>query len=118
MFGKKQIRWFKVFSTLDRANEALPLNKPVKVSLGEEIVLLVRTPKGFYAVEEFCPHARAPLVEGWADDDNCFICPYHRYKFDLVTGREQTCRGEAVKTYPVETRPEGLFIGKEKKGWF
>lgn len=118
MFGKKNIRWFKVFSSVEKANEVLPLNKPVKVDLGEEIVLLVRTEKGFYGIEEFCPHAKAPLIEGWAEPDNCFICPYHRYKFDLETGYEKTCGGPAVKLYKTEVREDGLFIGKESKGWF
>ena len=118
MFGKKSIRWFKVFSSAEKAAEVLPLNKPVKVDLDGEIVCLVRTPVGFYALEEHCPHAKAPLIDGWADETNGFICPYHRYKFDLESGRELTCGGNAVKLYKVEIRLTGLFVGKESKSWF
>lgn len=118
MFGNKNTRWFKVFSSVEKAHEVLPLNKPVKVDIGDEIVLLVRTNKGFYAIEEFCPHAKAPLAEGWVGDDGLFICPYHRYKFDMQTGFEKTCSGPAVKLYKTEERADGLFIGKESKGWF
>ena len=118
MFGKKSIRWFKIFSSVEKAAEVLPLNKPVKVEMDGEIVCMVRTPKGYFAFEEFCPHAKAPLINGWADEHNCFICPYHRYKFDLETGFEKTCGGSALKRYPTEVRADGLFVGKESKGWF
>ncbi len=107
-----------MFSSAEKAAEVLPLNKPVKVDMDSDILLLVRTNTGFFAFEEFCPHAKAPLIEGWADEQNCFICPYHRYKFDLETGFEKTCGGPALRRYPIEIRDDGFFIGKESKGWF
>ena len=118
MFGKKNIRWYKVFSSAAKATEVLPLNKPVKVDMDGGILCLIRTDKGFYAFEELCPHAKAPLIDSWADENNCLVCPYHRYKFDLDTGFEKTCGGNALKRYPIEIRDDGLFIGKESKGWF
>lgn len=118
MFGKKSIRWFKVFSSVDKAEASLPLNKPVKVDLDSEMLCMIRTPKGFFAFEEKCPHAKAPLIDSWADEEGNLICPYHRYKFDLVTGFEKTCGGNALRRYPIEVRDDGVFIGKESKGWF
>jgi len=70
MFGKKNIRWFKVFSSVEKATDVLPLNKPVKVDMDGDMLCLMRTDKGFYAFEEYCPHAKAPLIEAWADEHN------------------------------------------------
>jgi nitrite reductase/ring-hydroxylating ferredoxin subunit len=45
------------------------------------------------------------------------VCPLHRYKFSLVNGRNVSGEGYYLKTYPVEQREDGLYIGFEKS-WF
>lgn len=48
-------------------------------------VVVVRTESGIYAMEESCNHAGASMATGWVEDD-CLVCPVHRYAFDLKTG--------------------------------
>ncbi len=48
-------------------------------------VAVVRTERGFRAMEDACNHAGASLAEGWVQD-HCLICPVHRYAFDLDSG--------------------------------
>lgn len=111
-FFKQKPRKFKVFSSLAKAEQVMPLNKPIKVDVADDLVCMVRTPKGIYAFEELCPHAKAPLWHGQCEDDNTILCPFHRYKFDLATGRETTPNGYAMKTFVVEVNDEGVFILK------
>jgi len=39
------------------------------------------------------------------------VCPLHRYCFDMKNGRNTSGEGYFLKTYPIELRAEGLFIG-------
>ena len=42
------------------------------------------------------------------------VCPLHRYRFNLQTGRDVTGEGYYLKIYPVEIPEEGVFIGIEE----
>ena len=69
-----------------------------------------------------CPHAGAPLSDGYLDRSCNLVCPVHNLKFNLRTGRDINNEGYKLKTYPVEVRPDGLYIGIEEGGflkkWF
>ena len=39
----------------------------------------------FYALDDLCTHADAPLAGGWVDG-KCVACPWHGAEFDLETG--------------------------------
>lgn len=71
------------------------------------------------AFDAKCPHANGPLGDGWIDENDCVICPWHRYAFDLKTG--QAARGGFfIEVYPVKEQNGQLFLGlkKKKRGWF
>ena len=69
-----------------------------------------------------CPHAGAPLTDGYIDRSCNIVCPVHHLKFNLRNGRDANGEGYKLKTYPVELRPDGLFIGLDEGGllkkWF
>ncbi|HEV2354431.1 MAG TPA: Rieske 2Fe-2S domain-containing protein [Puia sp.] len=69
-----------------------------------------------------CPHAGAALVDGYVNKSCHLVCPVHGLKFDLRNGRDSNGEGYKLKTYPVELRPDGLYIGVEERGflkkWF
>ena len=65
-----------------------------------------------------CPHAGGAMVEGFLDAGDNVVCPVHRYKFNLVTGRDVTGEGYHLKIYPVEIRADGIFVGIEEGGMF
>jgi 3-phenylpropionate/trans-cinnamate dioxygenase ferredoxin subunit len=47
------------------------------------------------------------------------VCPVHRYRFDIRNGRNTSGEGYFLKTYRVETRDDGVYLGwEEKKSWF
>ena len=68
-----------------------------------------------------CPHAGGQMADGHIDALGNIVCPLHRYKFSLQNGGNVTGEGYFLKTYPVEIREEGIFIGIEEKsglfGW-
>ena len=88
--------------------------KPVRL-LGENLVLYKDKAGNYGLVDRHCPHRRADLSYGWADD--CGLrCHYHGWLWDH-TGRclqqpfEETAHPEArfkdrvrIKAYPVEAK--------------
>jgi nitrite reductase/ring-hydroxylating ferredoxin subunit len=41
----------------------------------------------YFAVSRRCRHLRADLAEGSIEADGCLVCPWHRSKYDVRTGR-------------------------------
>ena len=41
----------------------------------------------YFAVSRRCRHLRADLADGSIDADGCLVCPWHRAKYDVRTGR-------------------------------
>jgi nitrite reductase/ring-hydroxylating ferredoxin subunit len=63
---------------------------------------------GIYAVDNTCPHAGNPLIEGDVLG-RTLECVYHGWRFDLETGA--CLRGdEPVRRYPVEVRGGEVWI--------
>ena len=58
-----------------------------------------------------CPHAGGTLSEGYLDASGNIVCPLHRYKFNMQTGRNISGEGYYLKTFPVEIRDDGVFVG-------
>jgi nitrite reductase/ring-hydroxylating ferredoxin subunit len=84
---------------------------------------VARIQEKWFAFSHTCPHAGAPLTDGYIDKACNVVCPVHSLKFDVRNGgRDVNGEGYKLKTYPVELRGEGLFIGLEEVGilkkWF
>jgi nitrite reductase/ring-hydroxylating ferredoxin subunit len=65
-----------------------------------------------------CPHASGIMADGYIDAIGNVVCPVHRYKFSIKNGRNTSGEGYYLKTYPIEKREAGLFIGLEDSGLF
>ncbi len=64
-----------------------------------------------YACAAKCPHAGGIMAEGYIDAIGNIVCPVHRYKYSMENGRNTSGEGYYLKRYPVEIRPDGVFIG-------
>lgn len=64
-----------------------------------------------------CPHASGIMADGFIQHTEV-VCPLHRYRFDLRNGRNTSGEGYHLKTYPVEQREDGLYVGIERSSWF
>ena len=86
-------------------------DKPLAVACGRHRIALWRSPEGdVYAVEDRCPHRRAPLSLGCVLPNGNIRCGYHGWSYDGDTGMLKNIpnlKGEQkfsslykVKTYP------------------
>lgn len=90
---------------------ALADGQMMEVQAGEKRVGLLRRGDMAYAFAAMCPHAGAPLCDGWLDAQGRIVCALHKYRFDPVNGRNTSGEGYKLRTYPVELRDDGIFIG-------
>ncbi len=58
-----------------------------------------------------CPHASGLLSDGFIDALGNIVCPLHRYRFSISTGYNVSGEGYRLRHWPVEDRPDGLFVG-------
>lgn len=61
------------------------------------------------AFSKKCPHAGAPLQQGWCSD-GFVVCAYHRQKFDLKTGKGTTGQGNYITIYPLREIENKWYI--------
>ena len=85
--------------------------KLTEVQVADKRVGLLKKDNSIYAFTAACPHAGAPLCEGWLDAQGRIVCPDHKYRFDPVNGRNTSGEGYKLFTYPVEIRYDEIFIG-------
>lgn len=72
----------------------------------------------FFGFAHKCPHAGAPMVNGFIDPLGNVVCPLHRYKFNLKTGFNTSGEGFHLKTWPVEWLEDGVYINMGGTGLF
>ncbi|WP_345951826.1 Rieske (2Fe-2S) protein [Mucilaginibacter sp. PAMB04274] len=101
--------WYKVADGLDLSESVIK-----KVHAGGKTICLIVHEKNVYALSAWCPHAGADLSGGWCQDEK-LVCPYHRYSYDLQTGRGAPGQNDYVTVYPVRNEPDGVYI--EVKSW-
>ena len=66
---------------------ALVEGRPLVVKVGDDDVLLAKTPAGLVAaISNVCGHAGGPLNEGELDGEGCVTCPWHGSVFRLADG--------------------------------
>ncbi|MCU0422351.1 MAG: Rieske 2Fe-2S domain-containing protein [Bacteroidia bacterium] len=108
------VRFYKVYDFSKHGQVPQEVNSLRTIVIEDKKICLAHTQTGYYAVDNRCPHAGAILSSGWCENED-LVCPVHRYKYNLVTGRGK--QGDYIETYPVEVRTDGVYIGLKKKWW-
>ncbi len=103
------MKWHKA---LDNSNLTYPFIK--KAIIGHRSVCLIGVDEEVYALSAQCPHAGADISQGWCKNGK-LICPFHRYSYDIKTGRGSPGQGDYLQTYPVEKRDDGIYVGITSK---
>ncbi len=62
-----------------------------------------------------CPHAGGVLSEAFIDKMGNIVCPLHGYRFNIRTGWDSFDEGYHLANWPVEERPDGIYIGLDEK---
>ncbi|OGX03440.1 MAG: hypothetical protein A3G87_05635 [Omnitrophica bacterium RIFCSPLOWO2_12_FULL_50_11] len=77
-------------------------------AFGDEVAIF-KTPQGFRACQNLCPHAGGALGEGTIDGETV-TCPLHGWQFDLQSGACRTEPGNGIKIYKAEVRKGEVFL--------
>lgn len=70
------------------------------VDLAGESLVLLRSGETVFAMVNRCPHAGAPLSEGFLEGE-LLTCAWHGWSFDVRSGVSPDDPDVAVRTYPV-----------------
>ena len=114
---KKKTRWYRIFPSEAAAKAQVPLSRAVTLRVVGKKICIAHTKEGLFAVNDSCPHNGASLGHGWCTEENSIVCPVHRYHFDLRTGRAKSGISDVVRTYPLDVREDGVYIGFEERVW-
>ena len=95
-----------------------PDNQLLDLEVEGKKITLAKFKEGYFAFAQKCPHASGRMAQGYINPLGQVVCPLHRYAFDMKNGRNTTGEGYFLKTYPVELRTNGLFIGFKPNSFF
>ncbi len=83
----------------------------IQAEVAEKTICIAKFKDSIYAFQSKCPHAGAKMVMGYIDLQGNAVCPLHRFKFALKNGYNITGEGYHMKTYPIELRGDGVYVG-------
>lgn len=66
----------------------------------------------FSALDNWCPHRRGPLGQGWIERD-CVVCPWHSWTFHVKTGEAEFPPEERVAVFPLRIERDDILIDIE-----
>ena len=105
--------------------DELPIGERRIIDDGKQGIGVFNVGGQFYASKNVCPHAGAELCRGTlhgthrpsdvgafdpAYEGRILRCPWHKWEFDLVTGKGLYDRTGRVATYPVEVSDAGMIV--------
>ncbi len=115
MQHSKTYEWHKIAD--DVSELSFSENGMVQLEVKGKSVCITRVKDELFACAAKCPHAGGHLSAGYIDALGNIVCPLHRYKFSLANGRNTSGEGYFLKTFPIEKRENGVFIGIEMGGF-
>ena len=89
-------------------------NNMASIDIDGKQICVGRFKEQLFAFSPKCPHASAPLINGYIDALGNVVCPLHHYKFCMSNGRNVSGEGYQLRQWPVEVRTDGIFVGLEK----
>jgi 3-phenylpropionate/trans-cinnamate dioxygenase ferredoxin subunit len=95
-----------------------PSNHMVDMDVEGRKITLAKWQDQYFAFAQKCPHASGRMAAGYINPLGQVVCPLHRYAFDMKNGRNTSGEGYFLKTYPIELRQEGIFIGFKPNSFF
>ena len=64
------------------------------------------------ALDNWCPHRRGPLGQGWLEDD-LVVCPWHSWMFHAKTGVAEYPTNERVSAFPLRVEGDDVLVDIE-----
>jgi len=89
---------------------ALPVDRGLRVDIGDKKILLVRDGDAVRAYSAVCPHAQGPLEEG-AVCNGRIVCPWHKGTFRVSDGALlEPPALDGLARYPVRVEGDDVFV--------
>ncbi len=110
--AEKEYTWHRIAETL--AELQFPQQGLIEIEVAGKKLCIALIKDEMFACTALCPHAGGHMADGYTDALGNIVCPTHRYKFDLKKGRNSSGEGYYLKTFPVQLRSDGVFVGFEK----
>lgn len=80
------------------STEDVPEGEMRSFTTGDNEILVVNLKGEFYALDAICNHMGGKLVKGRLKD-NLVICPVHRCRYDVTSGKVKRGAGFLVETF-------------------
>lgn len=104
----KELDWFEIDVPDKEGVYALKINE-------KQYCMVVRTDQVF-VLSKRCPHAGADLSQGWCEEEK-IVCPFHRHRFDLVTGKGDPGQGNYIQSYATKKENGQWYVGLPRSWW-
>ena len=112
--AEKKYTWHKI---ADHINEIIFSDNQIALAeLKGKTICIGKFQNEIFAFAYKCPHAGGILAEGHIDAIGNIVCPLHRYKYNMQNGRNVSGEGYYLKHWPVEIKPDGVYVGVEELG--
>ncbi|MGC4100823.1 Rieske (2Fe-2S) protein [Ferruginibacter sp.] len=116
MDTNKKYTWHKIADSI--AEIDFSASGLAMLQVPGKTICVARHNDQLFACTQKCPHAGGIMADGYIDALGNIVCPLHRYKFSLQNGRNTSGEGYYLKTYPVEIRENGVFVGLPENNLF
>lgn len=83
----------------------LPVGERRIIERDEFDLLLIRTARAIYAMNNACPHVHLPLKDSEVNEHDVIVCRWHESQFDLRTGE--------IRAWCAALNPDGTAKGME-----
>jgi len=88
----------------------VPLGEGRAVLLDGALIAVFHTRRGWFAIDQRCPHKDGPLADGIVAE-GCVTCPLHERRFDLENGSCLNDPSLSVGAYRVELHSDEVHVG-------
>jgi nitrite reductase (NADH) small subunit len=95
--------------TVARVDE-VPPGTVKEVRVGDEPIALANCERAFYATQGRCLHLEGPLGQGRLDEQCFLTCPWHGWRYDVRTGKNDFDLAIQLRTYEVRVENDEVKV--------
>ena len=89
--------------------EAVPEGRGLALEVEGLRVAVFNDGGRYYALSGRCPHANGAMGRGWIEEGEA-VCPLHRWRFRLETGRCTTTAAASLHAFRCEVRDGEVWV--------
>ena len=117
--GEKKYNWHKIADSINELS--LQESNLSEIEIKGKKICIGKNNEILFACSNKCPHASGRLSDGFVDVQGNIVCPIHRYRFNINSGRNTSGEGYYLKTFLIQEREDGVYIAIENNksffGW-